>query len=80
MTSKTFRVKIQNILRKTGLLPLAEKARYYEKLLSLKAANRAFVEYVREHLLRRFRIEDHVPSGFPFMEQDYWIARKTKVV
>jgi ubiquinone/menaquinone biosynthesis C-methylase UbiE len=36
--------------------------------------------YVREHLLKSFRIEDHVPSGFPFIEQDYWVARKTKAL
>lgn len=34
--------------------------------------------YVRDRLLRQFRIEEHVPGGFPFMDQDYWIARKTE--
>jgi predicted SAM-dependent methyltransferase len=32
--------------------------------------------YVREKLLNQFEIIEHVPSGFPFIEQDYWIARK----
>ncbi|HTI90990.1 MAG TPA: class I SAM-dependent methyltransferase [Puia sp.] len=33
-------------------------------------------KYVRERLLQSFQIEEHGPSGFPFMQQDYWIARK----
>jgi SAM-dependent methyltransferase len=32
--------------------------------------------YVREKLLQQFEIIEHVPSAFPFMKQDYWIARK----
>jgi SAM-dependent methyltransferase len=36
--------------------------------------------YVRENLLKRFRIEDHSPSGFPFIEQDYWVARKEEAL
>jgi SAM-dependent methyltransferase len=32
--------------------------------------------YVREKLLRHFEITEHVPGEFPFMRQDYWIARK----
>jgi SAM-dependent methyltransferase len=32
--------------------------------------------YVREKLLRQYEIIKHSPSGFPFIEQDYWIARK----
>lgn len=32
--------------------------------------------YIREKLLRRFEILQHVPKEFPFMKQDYWIARK----
>jgi ubiquinone/menaquinone biosynthesis C-methylase UbiE len=33
-------------------------------------------KYVRERLLNQFEILEHVPSGFPFIEQDYWIVRK----
>jgi len=36
--------------------------------------------YVREKLLKKFRIEEHSASGFPFIEQDYWVARKPAVV
>jgi SAM-dependent methyltransferase len=36
--------------------------------------------YVRENLLKRFRITDHSPSGFPFIEQDYWVARKEEAL
>ena len=32
--------------------------------------------YVREKLLNRFEILEHAPSMFPFMTQDYWIAKK----
>lgn len=32
--------------------------------------------YIKEKLLQQFLIEEHVPSSFPFMKQDYWIARK----
>ena len=33
--------------------------------------------YVRTRLLQSFEIMEHVPAGFPFIEQDYWIARKS---
>ena len=36
--------------------------------------------YVRETLLAKFRIEEHSPSGFPFIEQDYWVARKPEAL
>lgn len=32
--------------------------------------------YIRETLLRQFTVLEHVPEAFPFMKQDYWIARK----
>jgi len=32
--------------------------------------------YVRSTLLRKFKILEHVPNGFPMMKQDLWIARK----
>lgn len=32
--------------------------------------------YVREKLLKGFEIIEHSPAGFPFIAQDYWIARK----
>jgi SAM-dependent methyltransferase len=37
-------------------------------------------KYVRESLLKKFRIEEHSPSGFPFIEQDYWVARKPEAL
>lgn len=33
-------------------------------------------KYVREKLLYQFNVLKHVPAGFPFIEQDYWVARK----
>jgi SAM-dependent methyltransferase len=33
-------------------------------------------QYVKEKLLTKFEILQHAPTGFPFIEQDYWIARK----
>jgi ubiquinone/menaquinone biosynthesis C-methylase UbiE len=33
-------------------------------------------QYVKEKLLKQFEILEHSPAGFPFIEQDYWIARK----
>jgi SAM-dependent methyltransferase len=44
LTKKIIRVKIQDGLRKAGLLPLAEKARYYSKLWSLRGSNKIFIE------------------------------------
>ena len=32
--------------------------------------------YIRGKLLQPFEILEHVPEVFPFMKQDYWIARK----
>jgi SAM-dependent methyltransferase len=32
--------------------------------------------YIREKLLHQIEILRHVPKDFPFMKQDYWIARK----
>lgn len=32
--------------------------------------------YVKEKLLKKFEIIAHSPAGFPFISQDYWIARK----
>lgn len=32
--------------------------------------------YVRNTLLRKFEILEHVPNGFPMMKQELWIARK----
>jgi len=32
--------------------------------------------YVKENLLRQFQILYHAPAGFPFIQQDYWIARR----
>ena len=36
-------------------------------------------KYIRETLLQPFQILEHVPMGFPFMKQDYWIAHKKQV-
>lgn len=36
-------------------------------------------KYVRETLLRQFNILEHVSAGFPFIEQDYWLAQKAPV-
>lgn len=33
-------------------------------------------KYVREKLLQQFEILKHSPAGFPFIAQDYWVARK----
>jgi SAM-dependent methyltransferase len=33
-------------------------------------------KYVREKLLSQYEIIKHAPSEFPFIEQDYWVARK----
>jgi SAM-dependent methyltransferase len=33
--------------------------------------------YIRNKLLASYTILEHVPLGFPFMKQDYWIARKS---
>ncbi len=35
-------------------------------------------KYVREKLLSRFQFIEHVPAGFPFIAQDFWLVRKTK--
>ena len=32
--------------------------------------------YVRQKLLKKFEVVEHSPSGFPFIEQDYWLGRK----
>ena len=32
--------------------------------------------YVRSTLLRKFKILEHVPNGFPMMKQELWIVRK----
>jgi SAM-dependent methyltransferase len=32
--------------------------------------------YIKEKLLQPFEILEHVPGVFPFMKQDYWVARK----
>lgn len=32
--------------------------------------------YVRDKLLARYEILDHVPNAFPFVGQDYWIAKR----
>ena len=34
-------------------------------------------KYIRETLLASFEILEHVPLGFPFMKQDYWVARNS---
>ena len=34
--------------------------------------------YVRSTLLRKFKILEHVPNGFPMMKQELWIARKVE--
>lgn len=33
-------------------------------------------KYIREKLLQPFEILEHVPEVFPFMKQDYWVAKK----
>lgn len=44
MITKLHRVKVQNLLRKAGLLPLAEKVRYLVKVLSLEKNNKQFIK------------------------------------
>ncbi|HTF27965.1 MAG TPA: class I SAM-dependent methyltransferase [Flavitalea sp.] len=44
MIAKLHRVKVQNLLRKAGLLPLAEKLRYVLKVFSLKKNNKQFIK------------------------------------
>jgi predicted SAM-dependent methyltransferase len=32
--------------------------------------------YVKNTLLRKFEIMEHLPAGFPYIDQDCWIAKK----
>lgn len=68
----------------TELLP-GEKTKYINKGIIVRGkyteGRKMYLtfhnpEYVRQTLLKKFEVLEHIPNGFPYVSQEYWVARK----
>lgn len=68
----------------TELLP-DEKTKYQQEGIVVrgkyKEGRKMFLsfhnpEYVRGTLLKKFEVVEHIPTGFPYISQECWVARK----